>query len=237
MKLSAPIYRLKRQARLAARAARVPLHQALDRIARDEGYRSWGHLAAARSAETPALAIFERLAPADLLLLAARPGQGKTLLGLELAIEAAQSGRRSTVFSLEEDEATLLERLRELDVAKRRVAHMPRIDTSDAICADYIIERMRDPGGVGIAVIDYLQLLDQKRSHPALADQLAALRTFARATGTIIIAISQIDRSFARKGKPLPELSDVRLPNPVDLTVFTKTCFLHAGELSFEPVG
>src|SRR5579862_7868029 len=39
MKLSAPIYHLKRKARLLSREKKIPLHEALDRIAIEEGFR------------------------------------------------------------------------------------------------------------------------------------------------------------------------------------------------------
>ena len=38
MKLSAPVYRLKRRAKVLAREERIPLHEALDRVAMDEGF-------------------------------------------------------------------------------------------------------------------------------------------------------------------------------------------------------
>ncbi|TGR60188.1 DNA helicase, partial [Mesorhizobium sp. M2D.F.Ca.ET.223.01.1.1] len=46
MRLSAPVYYLKRQARLLSRGENVPLHQALDRVAAREGFGSWSLLAA-----------------------------------------------------------------------------------------------------------------------------------------------------------------------------------------------
>ena len=46
MKLSAPVYRLKRNARLLSRQKKIPLIQALDEIARQEGCESWSLLAA-----------------------------------------------------------------------------------------------------------------------------------------------------------------------------------------------
>jgi hypothetical protein len=49
--------------------------------------------------------------------------------------------------------------------------------------------------------------------------------------------LSQIDRHFDLADRRLPGLSDVRLPNPADLTRFTRTCFLHEGELLFETTG
>jgi replicative DNA helicase len=110
------------------------------------------------------------------------------------------------------------------------------IDTSDAICADYIIERVGHGQVNSVIVVDYLQLLDQRRRNPELAVQVKTLAGFARTASTIIVAISQIDRSFDMEGKPLPNLSNVRLPNPVDLALFTKTCFLHNGEMQVDVV-
>ena len=99
MNLSAPIFRLKRRARLLARESNIPLHAALDRIARQEGWRSWSHLAAQATRQRPARSLLPQLVPGDLVLLGARPGQGKTLLAGDLAVEAARSGRRSFFFS------------------------------------------------------------------------------------------------------------------------------------------
>ncbi len=103
MKLSAPVYRLKRNAGLLSRNKHIPLHQALDRVARQEGYESWSLLAAKLSAETPAARLFIQLAPGDLLLIGARPGHGKTLLSLELALEAISREARanSSVWSMQ----------------------------------------------------------------------------------------------------------------------------------------
>ena len=51
MKLSAPIHVLKRKAKLLAREAETPLNQALDRVAKEEGFSSWGLLAARHPAK------------------------------------------------------------------------------------------------------------------------------------------------------------------------------------------
>lgn len=44
MSLSAPIYVLKRKAKLLSREANIPLNQALNRIAKNEGFESWSFL-------------------------------------------------------------------------------------------------------------------------------------------------------------------------------------------------
>src|SRR5690606_32961190 len=89
------------------------------------------------------------------------------------------------------------------------------------------------PAGTVVA-IDYLQVLDQKRSNPPLGEQVAELKRFARERGVIIVFISQVDRSYDPAARPLPGLADIRLPNPLDLSLFSKTCFLHAGEVRFQ---
>ena len=50
MKLSAPIYHLKRKAKRLFREEGIPLHDALDRIAAAEGFSTWSMLAAKAAA-------------------------------------------------------------------------------------------------------------------------------------------------------------------------------------------
>ena len=91
MNLSAPIHQLKRKARLMSRAERIPLHAALDRIAAEEGYRSWSLLTAKQPGMTSVCAFWSLLEPGDLALVAGRPGQGKTLASLALLAEAMRA--------------------------------------------------------------------------------------------------------------------------------------------------
>lgn len=236
MRLSAPIFRLKREARLLAREKGIPLHRALDQVAQAEGFRGWSHLAASIPEHKPATEILAQLAPGDLVLLGARPGHGKTLLGLGLAIEAAKTGRRGYFFTLEDSEGTVGARAGALGADLKALEKSLTLDTHDGICAEYVIRRVEGTPGEAVVVIDYLQLLDQKRSNPELIEQIRALRAFAKATNSIIVVLSQIDRAFDGQAGRLPELADVRLPNPLDLTLFTKTCFLHAGEIRLETI-
>lgn len=116
MRLSVPVYHLKRQAKLLSRRDRVPLHQALDRVAAGEGFASWSLLAAKAGEATPAGSLLAQLAPGDLVLVGARPGQGKTLMSLELAVEAMKSGRHSVFFTLEYTHTDILRRFRVIGV-------------------------------------------------------------------------------------------------------------------------
>ena len=234
MKLSAPIYRLKRQAKQLSRDDAIPLNEALNSAAKKEGFESWSLLAAQYTKSGPATKILTDLNPGDLVLLAARPGQGKTLLGLELIVECINVGIRAAFYSLVYTENDIAKSLGELgaDIINSNNAFI--YDTSDDICADYIIEELSAAPRGTVVVIDYLQLLDQNRSKPNIATQVSALRAFADMAGLIIIMISQIDRTYDPTTKPLPSIVDIRMPNPLDLNLFTKTVFINDGQVSLQ---
>ena len=237
MKLSVPVYSLKRLAKDYSRAQKIPLHAALNHIAQEEGFASWSLLAARLSADSPARALLARLAPGDLVLLGARPNHGKTLLGLELAVNSVESGRHAWFFSLEWNTSDLMSGLRTLGKDPSAIAgDRLTFDNSNAICSTYITDKLTDAQNGAIVVIDYLQLLDQKRENPPLAEQVRSLKTFARERGLIVVFISQIDRSFDPVANPLPGLADVRLPNPVDLSLFDWACFLNNGAIQVSAV-
>jgi replicative DNA helicase len=233
MKLSAPVYHLKRQARLLSREAKIPLHEALDRIAAREGFANWSLLAAKAAETAPAGRLFAQLAPGDLVLVGARPGHGKTLMSLELAVEAMKSGNRGVFFTLEYTERDVLDRFRAIGAEPAQFDGLFDFDNSDAINADYIVRQLGAASPGTLVVIDYLQLLDQKRENPDLMVQVRTLKAFARDRGLILVFISQIDRSYDPAKKPCPDIGDVRLPNPLDLSLFNKTCFLNKSEIRF----
>lgn len=237
MRLSAPVYHLKRKAKLLSRKENIPLHAALDRIAAQEGFGGWSLLAARASAAAPAAKLFPRLSPGDLVLLGARPGHGKTLMGLKLAVEAVKAGHRAKFFTLEYTEREVLERFRAIGAEPATFDGRFEFDTSDAISAGYIIDQLSTAPGGTLVVVDYLQLLDQRRDNPQLEDQVRTLRAFARDRRMIFVLISQINRPYDPSTKPCPDLADVRLPNPLDLGLFTKTCFLNDGEMRFRAAG
>jgi replicative DNA helicase len=237
MRLSSPLYRLKRKARLLSREQKIPLHEALDRIAAEEGFRGWSLLATRADATTPAGEIFAQLDHGDLVLVGGRPLQGKTLMSLRLAVEAMRSGNRGVFFSLEYTERDIEGRFRAIGVEFEHFEGLFEFDSSDAISADYIMERLASAPRGTLVVIDYLQILDQNRQKPELMVQVRALRSFARERGLILVFISQIDRSYDPSVKAYPDLKDVRLPNPLDLALFDKTFFLNKGEVQLRAAG
>ncbi|KLN60817.1 DNA helicase [Kiloniella spongiae] len=227
MKLSAPIYQLKHKAKLLARHQEIPLHKALNKIATQEGFSNWSLLSAKASTHLHPATLLSKLNPGELILLGARPGHGKTLMGLQLVAETVKSGHRSIFFTLDYNKKDALERIEAFGENDLITDNNLEIDTSDEISADYIIEKIKSGTAPKLVVIDYLQLLDQKRTNPDLLTQIQSLKDYAKETGAIFVLISQIDRSFELSQKQLPELSDIRLPNPLDLTLFDKSCFLN----------
>lgn len=236
MKLSVPIFQLKRRAKRLVRDSKVPLHQALDQIAREEGFAKWSLLSSRMATAPLSKTVLSQLSDGDLLLLAGRPGHGKTALGLQLLLDAARNGRRSVLFTLEFTERQARAHIKALNEETSGLSDRVEIVTSDEISADYVIRWLsKSPRGT-VAVIDYLQILDQHRGKPALSDQVLALSDFAARTGTVIAFISQIDRSFEAGADRLPDIRDIRLPNLIDLGLFNKACFVHNGEAQFHNV-
>ena len=234
MQLSAPIYVLKRKAKLAARGNDIALHQALDKVAIEEGFNSWSHLVSSSANENPVRQILSQLEPGDLALIGARPGHGKTLLGLELAARASDVRRNGYFFTLDYHERDIAERLSSIGIHPSSINGSVVIDTSDDVSADYVINRLGVEKEAALIVVDYLQLLDQKRTNPSLDVQIRSLQRYVLETGAICLMISQIDRSFDLAEKSMPDISDIRLPNPVDLSAFRKLFFLRDGKIQFD---
>ncbi|MET0280858.1 MAG: DNA helicase [Steroidobacteraceae bacterium] len=231
MKFSAPIYILKQQAKALSRKDAIPLHDALDRIARREGFDRWSLLAASWSTDKSSNSLLRLLRPGELVLLAARPGQGKTLLSLGLAAEWMARGDRAAFFTLEFTRADVLRCLDVLEQDVKAFRGLFTVDDSDGISADHIASRLGSPPPNMFIVIDYLQLLDQRRDTPPLAQQVRRLKHFARQHRAIIVCLSQIDRRYDPMIKPLPALTDIRLPNPLNLKLFDKACLLSQGKV------
>ncbi len=236
MNLKTPVYGLKREAKQLARTESMPLNQALDHIARREGFASWSLLAARHAEQSPAQRVYAGLRPGSLLLIGARPGQGKTLFGLELVACALKDSLHAAVFSFEFTADGCERALQSVGLEVARHRERFSFVGDDSICASSIIARLAQAPAGTVVLIDYLQLLDQRRENPPLADQVVALNSFAKRQGVILAFISQISRSFEPTDSQVPGLADVRLPNPLDLSLFDQTCFMNEGNVKVSPV-
>ena len=102
------------------------------------------------------------------------------------------------------------------------------MDYSDEISADYIIEKTKD--GINkklVIVIDYLQLLDEKKSNPTLQEQVFKLKKYAKEKECVVIFISRHKRELEYRADKRPLSEDIRLPNPLELRLFNKIILLH----------
>lgn len=223
MKLSAPIYVLKSQAKTLKKARDISSTEALNEIAEQQGYATWSLLMSKSENLLPEryATVLDFFNEGDLVLVSARPGVGKTVFASGLLAQAEEKARpKGHLFTLVESESDSRKRFEAQDVCW--------IDCSNDISADYIVARARsraEPGS--LIVVDYLQMLDEKRVNPPLQEQIVKLQDFAKSSGCIIIFLCQLDRHICDRRDRRPAIADIRLPNPLDLGLFNKKIFLH----------
>ena len=234
MKLSAPIFILKQQAKALSQRDKLRLHVALDQIAVREGFNAWSHLASAWQRTDSCRAVYNQLGAGGMLLLGSRPGQGKTLFSIGLAIEAMSRGHRAFFFTLEFTAAEVEALFMVAGWSQQGFKGRWVLDTSEDMSAGYISQSLANEPPGTLAIVDYLQLLDQRRDKPGIDQQLGELKAHAQKSQSIVICLSQIAREFKASDKAVPSLSDVRMPNEMDLSVFDKACFMHAGKMHLQ---
>jgi replicative DNA helicase len=170
------------------------------------------------------------LRPGGLYVVGARPGEGKTIVGMQIAQNLARLGPVA-FSSLEMSQSQLLERL----IALRAKVHMGRMARHDLTPEDWQslarvrgdIERMPlyvdDRSGVTITqikafarsvkrrgemagvVVDYLQLITggdrSKPRHEVVGEISRQLKIMARELECPVVALSQLNRESAATGK------------------------------------
>jgi replicative DNA helicase len=227
MKLSAPIHELKSEAKRLKRTGAMPMVAALNHIAQREGFASWS-LLQARASKRPSTTsdeLFDQLTPGDMVLLAARPLRGKTTVALQLLLQAEKAGHGSYFFSLEYTAEAFAQKMASIDPAFD-IGRMG-LSLSDDISAEHIMAEVTPVVRPGMVIgVDYLQLLDQKRENTPLQAQIEALSQFAAGAQCIIAFICQIDRTFEGEERRIPTIEDIRLPNPLDLSLFNRIFFV-----------
>jgi len=191
----------------------------------------------------------------DLVILAARPSMGKTALALNVARHAAiNSGRPVAVFSLEMSKEQLSMRMlcAEARVDSQRIRsgqlhiedwdrlhragstlHEAPIFIDDApdLSAMEIrakTRRLAKDKGVGLVVIDYIQLMQSRASMERrdleISDISRSLKGLAKELEIPILALSQLNRKLEERSDKRPQLSDLResgaLEQDADLVLF-----------------
>ena len=169
------------------------------------------------------------LVPGNFVVIGGRPSAGKTALSLQLACEIAKNGRKVAYFSLETDPDTLYARIIAnqlgvpLHTVKNKTVSIDELDRLAAIKKYPLFVRSAAGKSVGWirtqsirmqakVVFIYLQLIHQagaKDRYSAVTEISMALHEFAQSTGTLVVALAQLNRETARAGIP-PTAADLR---------------------------
>jgi replicative DNA helicase len=171
----------------------------------------------------------------DLVIIAARPSVGKTSLGLAVAHHVAKRGTGVLIFSLEMDTKQIVARFLGLNSrtdllalrtgnirdtgAASALAGLPiLIDDTPGISIMELRTKARRaiaqaPGGLGIILVDYLQLIRTGEHEENRVQELATitrnLKSLARELDVTILALSQLSRAAGDGGNE-PKLSTLR---------------------------
>ncbi|MGV3011502.1 replicative DNA helicase [Streptococcus thoraltensis] len=177
----------------------------------------------------------------NLIILAARPAMGKTAFALNIAQNVAiRSGKPVAIFSLEMGSESLVDRLlasegaiqshhirtgqltrdewERLIYAQAQLAESPIfIDDSAGVRISDIRARARklsqEHDGLGLIVIDYLQLITGSRSdnrQQEVSEISRQLKIIAKELKVPVIALSQLSRSVEQRQDKRPIMSDLR---------------------------
>ncbi len=176
----------------------------------------------------------------DLLVLAARPGIGKTSFALNVAVNAAKQGTSVAFFSLEMPSEQLIQRIMcteaRVNLKKMRTGTLNPADWQQLVKAcntlsklDFFIDdssalsvmelrakarRQLHNAGEGLIVVDYLQLMEShtgsRDRHLEVAEFSRGLKVLAKELNVPIIALSQLSRRVDDREGKRPQLSDLR---------------------------
>ncbi|NJN18414.1 MAG: replicative DNA helicase [Oscillochloris sp.] len=180
------------------------------------------------------------LQPSDLIILAARPSVGKTSLALSLAYNVAYlSSATVGVFSLEMSRDQLVQRMLamhtgidmqrlrtgnlrgdELNLALEGMGALSEIpiyieDTPGLSISEVRSKsrRLHAEAGLDLLMIDYLQLMQGRRSDnrvQEVSEISRGLKALARELNVPVIALSQLSRAVEGRQSHVPMLSDLR---------------------------
>lgn len=182
------------------------------------------------------------LQKSDLIILAARPSMGKTSLALDIARQTAVLHNTPVgIFSLEMSSQQLVDRMlaaqSNVDAWKLRTGKLSRQNDFDAIRESLdrlnkapiyiddqpgnnilkmrsIARRLKNESGLGLIVVDYLQLMvPTQTKNDNIVQQVTeisrSLKNLARELDVPVLALSQLSRAVESRGGR-PRLSDLR---------------------------
>jgi len=235
------------------RSLKQILPEAVDRI--DLLHQSDGNITGVSSGYHEFDKLTAGLQAGDLVIIAGRPSMGKTTLALNIAENAAIGSKVPTaIFSMEMPAQQLAFRmissLGRVDQTHLRTGNFPdedwsRINTAVQLMSDAPIfiddtpslspteiraraRRLHREHGLGMIVIDYLQLMQVEGSKENRATEISeisrGLKALAKELEVPVIALSQLNRSVEQRTDKRPVMSDLResgaIEQDADLIVF-----------------
>jgi replicative DNA helicase len=182
------------------------------------------------------------LQKSDLVIIAGRPSMGKTAFALNIAQHAAlKDALPVAVFSMEMPGEQLVTRmlssLGRIDQSKLRIGKLgdddwPRLASACAMLNDAKIfiddtpalspgdlrarcrRLAREQKGLGLVVIDYLQLMQVSGTKENRATEISeisrSLKALAKELKAPVVALSQLNRSLEQRTDKRPVMSDLR---------------------------
>lgn len=175
--------------------------------------------------------------PGEFIVLAGRPGMGKSSLAVQLALRAARRGKKVAFFSLEvsaqqvvQKALAMLSGIPAQDIRLRRVnpdkvreyaemlSETPLWIYDDGRQSPETIRSallsLRNSEGLDLAVIDYLQLLTSGDKHSKGYDEITELsrkiKQLSRELALPVLTLSQLSREVENRTNKRPTLSDLR---------------------------
>lgn len=217
------------------------LPQVFDRI--DELHRQSGKLRGVPTGFGDLDLLLAGLQKSDLVVLAARPSVGKTTFALDIGRQVAIQSRVPVgIFSLEMSKDQLIDRMlcaqAGVDSWKMRTGRLTDDDDFSAIGnamgilsetplfiddsgTTSVMEirtkarRLQSEQGLGLLIIDYLQLIEgrsktQDNRVQEVSEITRQLKGLARELNVPILVLSQLNRAVEQRDPPIPKLSDLR---------------------------
>jgi len=195
------------------------------------------------------------LQPGDLIIVAGRPSMGKTSFAMNMAEHAAIKTKKTVaIFSMEMPGEQLAMRmvasLGRIEMQKIRTGKLseedwPRVTSAVSMLAEVPIyiddgsamspteiraraRRIKREHGLGMIVIDYIQLMQVHGSSENRATEISeisrSLKGLAKELDVPVVALSQLNRSLEQRPNKRPIMSDLResgaIEQDADLIVF-----------------